>query len=224
MLADTIALCDGCKALQTRLAKYFPDFIQILDFIHASEYLWKVANALFGETNEQRFEWMRSHTLQLLSGQTQLLITEFHSLATQPKISQSKRTQLLKTANYFERNLPFMDYPTYLSNGWPIASGVIEGACRHFVKDRCELSGMRWLQSGAENLLRLRAVAENNDWDDYHVYRKLQRHQRLYASLQATFEPIEVQSLAPRHTSHAPVVEPLVSKKSSAYLHMPLAA
>jgi hypothetical protein len=227
-----IALCDGCKALQTRITKYFLDFIQILDFIHANEYLWKVANALFGEINDQRFEWMRAHTLQLLSGKPEQLIAEFRELAKQPKISKRKRTQLLTTANYFERNLSFMDYPTYLSHGWPIASGVIEGACRHFVKDRCELSGMRWLQSGAENLLRLRAVAENNDWDDYHAYRKQQRHQRLYGSLQAnlepieaqSLEPIEAQSLAPRHTSHAPVVEPLVSNKSSAYFQMPLAA
>ena len=229
-IQQKVALCDGCKALQTRLAKYFPDFIQILDFIHANEYLWKVANAMFGESNDQRFEWMRSHTLQLLSGQTQPLIAEFRSLAKQPKISKSKRTQLLTTANYFERNLPFMDYPTYLSHGWPIASGVIEGACRHFVKDRCELSGMRWLQSGAENLLRLRAVAENNDWDDYHAYRKLQRHQRLYGSLQTNLQPIEAQSLPFQHAScqgnasHAPVGEPLISDKSSVYLQMPLAA
>jgi len=219
-----IALCDGCKSLQTRIAKYFPDFIQVLDFIHANEYLWKVANALFGETNDQRFEWMKTHSLQLLSGKTKRLIAEFRSLAKQPKISKRKRTQLIKTANYFERNLPFMDYPTYLANGWPIASGVIEGACRHFVKDRCELSGMRWSQSGAENLLRLRAVAENNDWDDYHAYRKLQRHQRLYDSPPASLDPIESQSLAPRHASLTTAVEPLVSKKSSSYLLMPLAA
>ncbi len=219
-----IALCDGCKALQTRLAKYFPDFILILDFIHANEYLWKVANALFGEADDQRFDWMKARTLQLLSGQTQQLIAEFRALAKQPKLRKSKRTQLLKTASYFERNLPFMDYPTYLSNGWPIASGVIEGACRHFVKDRCELSGMRWLQTGAENLLRLRAVAENNDWDDYNTYRKQQRHLRLYGSLPANPEPIEAQSLATRHASHAIAVEPLVSNKSSAYLQMPLAA
>jgi hypothetical protein len=227
-----IALCDGCKALQTRLAKYFPDFIQILDFIHANEYLWKVANALFGETNDQRFEWMKARTLQLLSGQTKQLIAEFRALTKQPKISKRKRLQLIKTANYFERNLPFMDYPTYLSNGWPIASGVIEGACRHFVKDRCELSGMRWLQTGAESLLRMRAVAENNDWDDYHVYRKQQRHLRLYGSIQANLQPIETQSLTHQLVSHVPVVEPLGSNKSvstgsttaSAYLKMPLAS
>lgn len=219
-----IALCDGCQALQIRLAKYFPDFILILDFIHANEYLWDVANALFGENDDQRFKWMKAHTLQLLSGQTKQLIAELHALAKQPKLRKNKRTQLIKTANYFERNLPFMDYSTYLSNGWPIASGVIEGACRHFVKDRCELSGMRWLQSGAENLLRLRAVAENNDWDDYHVYRKQQRHLRLYGSLPVNLESVEAQSLASRSAIHAPVVDPLAPNKSSHYLQMPLAA
>jgi hypothetical protein len=218
-----IALCDGCKSLQTRIAKYFPDFIQVLDFIHANEYLWKAANALFGETNDQRFEWMKTHTLQLLSGKTKRLIAEFRSLAKLPKISKRKRAQLFQTANYFERNLPFMNYPTYLAMGCPIASGVIEGACRHFVKDRCELSGMRWLQSGAENLLRLRAVAENNDWDDYHLYRKLQRHSRLYGSWHHRSAPIETQALSLQHASCAPAIEPLLSKNSSAYLHMPLA-
>ncbi|MBN1304199.1 MAG: hypothetical protein JXA13_07175 [Anaerolineales bacterium] len=131
-----IALYDGCEALQTRIAKHFPDFILILDFIHANEYLWKVTNTLFCKTNDLRFERMKKHTLLLLSGQTSQLITEFRSLATQPKISKHKRIQLIKTANYFECNLTFIDYPIYLSNGWPIASGVINGACRLF----CERS------------------------------------------------------------------------------------
>ena len=90
--------------------------------------------------------------------------------------------------NTFGQPWMAMDYPTCLSNGWPIASGVIEGACRHFVtpscvrcrEDRCELSGMRWTQTGAESLLRLRAIAQNGDWDAYHIYRKAQRHLRLY--------------------------------------------
>lgn len=191
-----------------------------MDFIHANEYLWKVANALFGETNDQRFEWMKARTLQLLSGQTKQLIAEFRSLAEKPKMSIAKRTQLIKTANYFERNLPFMHYPVYLSKGWPIASGVIEGACRHFVKDRCELSGMRWLQTGAENLLRLRAVAENDDWEDYHMYRKQQRHLRLYKTRKSCPEPIESQSLI----LHMPPVEPMVANNQSRYSQLPLAS
>jgi hypothetical protein len=175
-----VALCDGCEALQSRIAARFSDFTLILDLIHPHEDLWEVANSLLGETNEQRAEWVAAKTLQMLSGETEQVITEFRRLAQQPKRSASQREKLTKTANYFERNLPYMDYPTYLAKGWPIASGVIEGACRHFVKDRFELSGMRWIQKGAENLLHLRAVAENDDWDAYHNFRKRQRHTRLY--------------------------------------------
>jgi hypothetical protein len=175
-----VALCDGCEALQLRLATYLPGFTILLDFIHASEYLWKVANVLLGETNPQRIEWMAEKTLFMLSGKTDQLIADFRSLTQSTETSAAQRSQLSITANYFERNLPYMNYPTYLSKGWPIASGVIEGACRHFVKDRCELSGMRWTQTGAENLLQMRAIAENGDWDAYHTFRKTQRHIRLY--------------------------------------------
>ncbi|MEI2420962.1 ISKra4 family transposase, partial [Arthrospira platensis SPKY2] len=119
-------------------------------------------------------------TLKILSGQTDQVIAEFRALAQAPKTRKIQREQLTKTANYFERNLPHMAYDHYLAQGWPIASGVIEGACRHVVKDRCELSGMRWSQAGAENLLRLRIVAINGDWADYHQFRQRQRHGRLY--------------------------------------------
>ena len=82
---------------------------------------------------------------------------------------------------------------------------------------------MRWFQSGAKNLLRLRAVAENKDWEDYHAYRKLQRHERLYSAQLAKIETIETQSLAFLPSTYASSVEPLVSKKSNTYLQMPLA-
>jgi hypothetical protein len=190
-----VALCDGCEALQSRIEARFSDFSLILDFIHANEYLWDVANKLLGETNEQRFEWMSARTLRMLSGETAQLIADFRQLAQDPQTTAAQREQLTKTANYFERNLPYMDYPTCLANGWPIASGVIEGACRHFVKDRFELSGMRWNQQGAENLLRLRAVAENDDWDAYHTFRKQQRHVRLYSLPFPNQVAIEVQAL-----------------------------
>jgi len=179
-IQERIALCDGCEALQLRIAVHLFGFTILLDFIHASEYLWKVANVLLGETNPLRIEWMAEKTLLMLSGKTDQLIADFLLQAQIEKTSTAQRSQLNITANYFERNLPYMDYPTYLAKGWPIASGVIEGACRHFVKDRCELSGMCWTQTGAESLLRLRAIAENGDWDAYHSYRKAQRHIRLY--------------------------------------------
>lgn len=194
-IQERVALCDGCEALQLRLATYLPGFTILLDFIHASEYLWDVANVLLGETNPQRIPWMAENTLLMLSGKTNQLITDFRHQCLAAETSTPQRKQLEKTANYFERNLPYMDYPTYLSKGWPIASGVIEGACRHFVKDRCELSGMRWTQIGAENLLRLRAIAENGDWDAYHIYRKTQRHDHLYGKPTPASTTVETQAI-----------------------------
>lgn len=175
-----IALCDGCEALQTHLQRTFPDFTLVLDFIHANEYLWQVATALWGEASSVRLPWMQQQTLRLLSGQAADLIQDCRHRAQAASPATLVHKQLLTTAAYFERNLPYMDYPTYLAHGWPIASGVIEGACRHLVKDRCELSGMRWSFTGAEALLRLRAVAENGDWDDFHTFRKQQRRAKLY--------------------------------------------
>ena len=181
-IQQRVALCDGCAALQTRIQTHFPEFALLLDFIHANEYLWDTANALLGETNPERAAWVREKTLLMLQSKTHTLVVEFRDLAEQDTCTAAQRQQLLKTAGYFERNSPYMDYATYLAQGWPIASGVIEGACRHFVKDRMERSGMRWTLAGAENLLRLRAVAENDDWDTYHDFRRRQRHARLYTT------------------------------------------
>ncbi len=190
-----VALADGCEALQERIKEQFPDFTLILDFVHANEYLWKVANSLLGEKNERRTKWVKKQTEFMLSGKTQQVIDDFRSRAKKKTRTKKQVEKLEKTANYFERNLEYMAYDTYLANGWPIASGVIEGACRHFVKDRFELSGMRWEQSGAENLLRLRAVAENEDWDDYHLFHRQQRHQRLYTSPFPTQNSLETLAL-----------------------------
>jgi hypothetical protein len=202
-----IALTDGAEALQDRVQQHFPTFTLVLDFIHADEKLWDVANCLFGETSPHRTPWVEAQTLDLLSGHVPQVITELRRLVNLVETTATQRTVLTKLANYFEHNTPFMHYDQYLTIGWPIASGVIEGACRHLVKDRCELSGMRWTKVGVENLLRLRAVAENDDWDAYRSFFQKQRHQRLYnvprpaqdaLENQATTVPISLPTLTGR--------------------------
>jgi hypothetical protein len=175
-----VALTDGDESLQTRVQTQFPDFTLILDFIHADEYLWKAANALLGETAPERSAWVEARTLQMLSGQIPVVIADLIEIAARKKTSKTARKVLTSVAGYYERNQAYMQYDKYLAAGWPIASGVIEGACRHLVKDRCELSGMRWTQAGAEALLRLRSVAENGDWESFHAYRRRQRQLGVY--------------------------------------------
>jgi hypothetical protein len=192
-----VALTDGCAALQQRVETHLPGFTLVLDFIHVSEYLWTAANRLFGEKSPRRNSWVEEQAGLLLSGHTSQVIAQLRTLLQKPKQTKARQEALTAAINYFQRNQPYMHYDRYLAQGWPIASGVIEGACRHFVKDRCELSGMRWTQQGAEHLLRLRAVAENGDWDDFHRFRREQRHLRLYGvPLPNPPEP-EQQALAP---------------------------
>lgn len=179
-ISGRVALTDGAEALQSRVLTQFPDFTLILDFIHADEYLWKAANALLGETAPERTAWVEARTLQMLKGQIQAVILDLAAIAAHTETSKTARQTLISVAAYYERNQGYMQYDQYLSAGWPIASGVIEGACRHLVKDRCELSGMRWTQAGAEALLRLRSVLENGDWEHFHVYRRRQRQVGLY--------------------------------------------
>jgi hypothetical protein len=189
-----VALTDGSDALQERVQAQFPDFTLILDCIHAIEYLWKAANGLLGETAPERTEWVKRRVLWMLSGQTEALIDDLHALAASAEATTKKT--LLAVAAYYERNRAFMQYDQYLACGWPIATGVIEGACRHLVKDRCELSGMRWTQSGAEALLQLRSVAENGDWEAFHAYRRSQRQVTRYGKTLPSQPQIELRMAA----------------------------
>lgn len=133
--------------------------------------------------------------LQLLSGQTKQLIDCFTQLTVAGQTTRPQRKALQQVIGYFQRNEPFMHYDKYLRLGWPIASGVIEGAARHLVKDRFELSGMRWSQQGAESLLHLRCVEENGDWHAYHLFRRQKRQHRLYGSSSACSQPPDKQCL-----------------------------
>jgi len=171
-----VALCDGDKSLQARFTTYLEGYRLMLDFIHAYEYLWKAANLIFDETDPNRVDWIKTQTIQLLNSQTKTVIDHLrHQAALYHGLRQEK---LLKISNYFERNLSYMDYASCLALGLPIASGVIEGACRHIVKDRMELSGMRWSSDGAETLLQLRCVKHNQDWDKFwHYHRQLRQQQ-----------------------------------------------
>jgi len=176
------ALTDGAEALQDRILIKFPNFELILDIIHVSGYLWDAANALLGETHLDRTAWVKEQLLLILSGKTTAVIQTLESLVQGPTTSTAQRKVLNTTIGYYRRNLPYMRYDRYLDRGWPISSGVVEGACGHLVKDRMEQSGMRWTRLGAQAILELRAARVNDDWDAYQHFRRRCQHQRLYGS------------------------------------------
>jgi len=173
-----VALTDGSLALQQQLLAHLPNFTLVLDIIHATEYLWDAANARFGETSSQRLPWIRQALAWLLENHLDDLLDDLTTPITE--LSAPQQETLLHVAAYLRRNRPFMDYQRYLALGWPIGTGVVEGACRHLVKDRFEQAGMRWSIVGAQTLLDLRAVAFNGDWDDFQHFRRQQSHLQRY--------------------------------------------
>jgi hypothetical protein len=175
-----VALTDGAEALQDQMQACFPGYRLILDIMHATEYLWDAANALLGETDPRRTDWLRPKLVQLLEGKTAEVIRGLQAAATAPSRSESQRKALERTIGYYRRNAPYMHYDHYLAQGWPIGTGVVEGACGHLVKDRMEQAGMRWTVAGAQAILDLRAVRLNGDWDAYWHFHRQQQHQRLY--------------------------------------------
>jgi hypothetical protein len=193
------ALTDGDKALQMRILSTFPDFELVLDIIHVSEYLWDVANALFGETRPDRTAWVKDQLLRILSGKTTAVIQTLEGLVQDPSTSPAQRQVLNTTIGYYRRNLPYMGYDRYLARGWPISSGVVEGTCGHLVKDRMERSGMRWTKPGAQAILDLRAVRVNGDWAAYQRFHRQCQHRRLYGS----------------HHNALPAVETVVLKQAA---------
>lgn len=181
-ICQRVALTDGAEALQKQMLACLPGFPLVLDIIHALEYLWKAGTALYGESDPSRTQWVESQTLQLLSSHTDQVIHLLEDKADALAPNSQTARALRSVAHYFQRNLPYMDYAEYLRRGWPIGTGVIEGTCRHLVKDRMELSGMRWTSAGAGALLALRAVNENGDWEDFHAFRRARRHRDLYGT------------------------------------------
>jgi hypothetical protein len=139
--------------------------------------------------------WVRAYLEPLLAGQTDVVLTALEAEAHDPTCTATQRQAVRRTIGYYQRNRPYMRYDEYLTRGWPIGTGVIEGACGHLVKDRLEQSGMRWTKAGPQAVLDLRAVRPNSHWDRYWQFHRQQQHQRLYGSSAPVQELAEGQAL-----------------------------
>lgn len=192
-----VALTDGAEALQQQMLAQLPDYTLVLDIIHATEYLWAAANALLGEHHPERTPWVRRHLTQLLHGQVATVIPALETAAADPTLTAAQQKTILGTVGYYRRNAPYMRYDAYLAQGWPIGTGVVEGACGHLVKDRMEQAGMRWTKPGAQAVLDVRAVRLNGDWDAYWVFHRQRQHERLYGATALLPARADLQALTP---------------------------
>lgn len=158
-----------------------------LDIMHVMEYVWEVGTALHGERGAGRIPWVRRITLKLLRGQVGRVLGGWRQMLTKrgKRLRAGQKRALTKAIGYLERHQHLMHYDQWLAQGFPIATGVVEGACGALVKDRTDGSGMRWTRAGAQAVLNLRAVKKNGHWDAFWKYHIQREKERCYGHLAA---------------------------------------
>jgi hypothetical protein len=167
-----VCLLDGEAGLWSMRSKWLGWSVGILDIFHVLERLWLVAHCLHPEKSRAAEAYVSHHLRMLLEGQVGYVIGNFKRLINEEQVRGSQRQTVQAVITYYENNREHMHYDEYLAQGYPIGSGVAEGACRHLVKDRLEQTGMRWTVNGAQAMLHTRAVYLNGQWDDlleYHI-------------------------------------------------------
>lgn len=144
----------------------------IIDFIHVLEYIWKAAWCFFEKNDPAVEPWVMEHARAVLEGKASDVAAGIRRSATQRGLAADRRKGADSCANYLLKNRDFLHYDQYLASGFPIASGVIEGTCRHLVNDRMGITGARWGLENAEAILQLRALKTSGDFDEYWTFHR----------------------------------------------------
>lgn len=175
-----VCLMDGEKALWEVAGEWLSRAIGILDLFHVLERLWLAAYCFHPERSPEAAEFVSHYLRMVLQGKVGYVIGGLRRLRDQHALTGAKRKTLNAVITYYENNRQHMRYDEYLSAGYPIGSGVAEGACRHLVKDRLERTGMRWTVPGAQAMLHIRAIHINGCWNKYMTYHIDAEQSRLY--------------------------------------------
>jgi hypothetical protein len=179
-----VVLTDGqddlLRQVYAAAKRYKVQITLVQDFVHVLEYLWKAGHALHPDQPEERESWVLDRAKAVLEGRAQDVAVGLRRAATRAQLSQSERNPVDKAADYIENNQTRLQYDLALAEGLPIATGVIEGACRHLVKDRMDITGARWGLDRAEAILKLRSLKVSGDLTDYMEFHFRQEQQRNY--------------------------------------------
>lgn len=176
-----VHLSDGQASLEQDRRAYLPRdrrTVDILDLLHVNPRLWEAAHLFHAEGSDEATAFVRARMLLVLQGKAEQVVADLRK--TGAELRGAKAARLRKLCAFLENNLHRMHYGRYLRAGYPIATGVIEGACRHVIKDRMERAGMRWKVPGAEAMLELRTIETNGDWAAFQRYRIGAETMRLY--------------------------------------------
>lgn len=176
-----VYLSDGQEALWAARREWLPErAVDILDLLHVTPRLWKAAHVFHPEGSAEAEIFVRERLLRVLQGKATGVVRGLRAMGTKHGLVGAKKKTLAVVCGYLEANVERMRYDDYLREGYPIASGAVEGACRHLVKDRLERAGMHWTVGGAQAMLDVRSIHVSGLWDEYQDYRIKREIERLY--------------------------------------------
>lgn len=183
-----VVLVDGEKALAERLMEVFADRGMlkrvdsvVLDIIHVSEYVCETAAALYGARPcAKKEKWIEKMMSLILHGKAAEAVASMRRMMKTRWPPPGARSLLYRAATYFDNHLHMMRYDHYLAMGYPIATGIVEGACGSLVKDRMDDAGARWTAKGAQAVLNMRAIKRNGAWDEFWMFHMENERKRLY--------------------------------------------
>ena len=184
-----VALSDGNETqlalLKQLAAAHGIRLIVIVDIIHVLEYLWDAAPAFHPKATPEIEQWVTERLFDILRGKSSDVAAGMRRSATLRGLSAKDRLGVDDCADYLLKYADFLQYHSYLALGLPIATGVIEGACRHLIQDRMDITGARWGLAGAEAVLRLRSLRSSGDFNEYWRFHEQQEYERNHAALYA---------------------------------------
>ena len=169
---------DQLRAGRSLAKSYGVELTIVVDFIHVLEYLWKAAWCFFEKGNKGVEAWVLKQARVVLEGRASTVAGAIRRSATLRGLTDKQRKNVDTSARFLINQKAHLRYDDYLARGLPIATGVIEGACRHLINDRLGITGARWGLEGAEAILRLRALKSSGHLDDYWDFHRRQERQR----------------------------------------------
>jgi hypothetical protein len=210
-LKTWVALVDGNQTQLSILgelsSKHGIELNVVVDLIHVLEYLWAASFAFNPEGSREAEKWVTKRLLEILRGNSSNVAAGIRRSATLRNLSADDRLAVDDCAHYLLKYRPYLRYDEYLAKGFPISTGIIEGACRHLVKDRMDITGARWSLEGAEAVLRLRALRASGDFDAYWSFHEGKEHERNHQARYANAAPPAVSPPARRTSRHLRAVK-----------------
>ena len=178
----TVALVDGEKrqidVIEQQATERKRSVTIVVDIIHVLHYVWLAGFALCRKDERKADAWVRRILFRLLTRHPLDVVAGIRQAATLRGLTPQERAPVDKCCEYLRKNSVYIDYRHFLARGFPIATGLIEGACRHLIQDRLGITGARWGVAGAEAILKLRALRSSGDWEAYWTFHESRERRR----------------------------------------------